>query len=48
MLIKSSFKDYYDTAAGAGVDTSITYAREARQMQIENAFFEDVPTLFSR
>jgi hypothetical protein len=46
MLIKSTFKDYYDSAAGAGVDTSILYARETRQIQIENAFFADVPTYF--
>jgi hypothetical protein len=46
MLIKSSFKDYYDAASGTGIDTSIIYTRETRQMQIENAFFEDVPTYF--
>jgi hypothetical protein len=47
MLIKSSFKDYYDVAASAGVDTSVVYIRETQPIQLEDAFFSDhLPAYF--
>jgi hypothetical protein len=46
MLIKSSFKDYYDAAASTGVDTSIIYNRETCQIQLEEAFYANVPVYF--
>jgi hypothetical protein len=41
MLIQSSFKDYYDSAAGSGVDKSIVYKRETSQLQLQQGFFTD-------
>jgi hypothetical protein len=47
MLIKSNFKDYYDSSASTGVDTSIIYNRETTTVQLEDAFFLDrLPAYF--
>jgi hypothetical protein len=47
MLIKSTFKDYYDSAAGVGIDTSVMYVRETRTIQLDDAYFMDnVPAYF--
>jgi hypothetical protein len=41
MLIRSTFKDYYDTAAGMGVDATLIYHRETRLVELEHQFFMD-------
>jgi hypothetical protein len=41
MLIRSTFKDYYDTAAGMGVDATLIYQRETRLVELEHQFFMD-------
>jgi hypothetical protein len=47
MLIKSTFKDYYDSAAGMGVDASVTYIRETSTIQLDDAYFvDDIPSYF--
>ena len=46
MLIKSSFKDYYDTTSGMGVDPSVIYVREPNKVQAETNFYaKDLPFL---
>ncbi len=47
MLIRSSFKDYYDSAAGAGVDTSLVFVRETVRVKTEQAFrIDHLPAFF--
>jgi hypothetical protein len=46
MIIHSPFKDYYDTAAATGVDTSIVYNRTVQKTQIDKAFYADMPNCF--
>lgn len=47
MLIQSSFKDYYDSAASSGIDKAIVYKRETAQLQLEQGFFiEGMPQHF--
>jgi hypothetical protein len=41
MLIRSTFKDYYDTAAGMGVDATLIYRRETQLIELEHQFFID-------
>ncbi len=41
MLIRSTFKDYYDTAAGMGVDSTLIYRRETQLVELEHQFFMD-------
>jgi hypothetical protein len=47
MLIRSTFKDYYDTAAGMGVDSTLIYRRETQLVEVEHQFFLDnLPEFF--
>jgi hypothetical protein len=47
MLIRSTFKDYYDTAAGMGVDSTLIYQRETKLVELEHQFFIDnLPAYF--
>jgi hypothetical protein len=47
MLIRSTFKDYYDTAAGMGVDSTLIYRRETQLVELEHQFFLDnLPEFF--
>jgi hypothetical protein len=41
MLIQSSFKDYYDSAANSGIDKTIVYKRETTQILLDEGFFID-------
>ena len=41
MLIRSTFKDYYDPAASLGIDTRIIYHRETRSVELKSNFLID-------
>ena len=46
MLIRST-KDYYDSAAGMGIDSSIVYQRETRMVELKSNFLIDnLPCVF--
>ena len=47
MLIRSTFKDYYDPAASLGIDTSIIYHRETRSVELKSNFLiDELPQVF--
>ena len=41
MLIQSTFKDYYDSAASIGIDKTIVFKRTTSEVQLEDGFFMD-------
>ena len=41
MLIRSTFKDYYDTAAGMGVDATLVYQRDTHLVELDSPFAID-------
>lgn len=47
MLIRSTFKDYYDTAAGMGVDATLIYQRDTRLVELDSPFaINNLPQCF--